>query len=84
MDGALILVAGALLVTPGVLTDAVGFLLLIPVTRMGLKRYLRARLAQAVTRGRANVHVHLGGERSGAPPGHGVVIDQDDVISPDS
>ena len=38
LDGALILVAGALLVTPSVLTDAVGCLLLIPPTRAGLKR----------------------------------------------
>ena len=33
VDGALILFAGALLITPGVLTDVIGFLLLIPMTR---------------------------------------------------
>ena len=75
MDGVLILVAGALLVTPGVLTDAVGFLLLIPLTRMGLKRTLRERFKRAVRKGRANVHVHFDGE----PPGRGIVLDQDDV-----
>jgi len=36
-DGAIILVAGALLLTPGVLTDIVGFLGLIPVTRSLLR-----------------------------------------------
>jgi UPF0716 protein FxsA len=83
VDGMLILVAAALLITPGVLTDAVGFLLLIPLTRMGLKRWLRHRLERAMEEGRANVHVHFGGEPSprtpDEPPGRGKVIDQDDV-----
>jgi len=80
LDGVLILVAGALLVTPGVLTDAVGFLLLIPLTRRGLKRHLRKRFEKAVKEGRANLHVHFGGERPDDPPGRGVVIDQEDVL----
>lgn len=42
VDGAMILLAGALLVTPGVLTDAVGFSLLIPPARAALKPLLRA------------------------------------------
>ena len=37
MDGAIILVAGTLLITPGVLTDVVGFLGLIPVSRSFLR-----------------------------------------------
>ncbi len=79
IDGALILVAGALLVTPGVLTDAVGFLLLIPLTRMALKRHLRTRFQRAVKEGRANVHVRFSDEPSEAAPGRGTVIDQEDV-----
>jgi UPF0716 protein FxsA len=47
LDAALILVAGALLLTPGVLTDAVGILLLVPFTRryckLGLIRWFRSR-----------------------------------------
>jgi UPF0716 protein FxsA len=39
-DGAMILVAGCLLVTPGVLTDAVGFSLLVPAMRRRFKRVL--------------------------------------------
>ena len=79
-DGALILVAGALLVTPGVLTDAAGFLLLIPLTRSVLKRHLKRRFQKAVREGRANVHVHFAGEPPReARPGHGTVIDQEDV-----
>lgn len=39
VDGMLILIAGVLLITPGLLTDATGFLLLIPPFRSFLKRY---------------------------------------------
>lgn len=42
LDGLMILIAGALLVTPGVLTDVVGFLFLIPPCRAVVKRRLRA------------------------------------------
>ncbi len=40
-DGAMILVAGALLVTPGILTDIVGFVLVIPPTRAVIKKFIR-------------------------------------------
>lgn len=40
LDGALIFFAGGLLLTPGVLTDLVGFSLLIPVSRSGFKKGL--------------------------------------------
>jgi len=40
LDGVLIFVAGVLLVTPGVLTDSAGFLLLIPPSRAWVRRYL--------------------------------------------
>ena len=43
-DGAMILLAGALLLTPGVLTDVVGILLLLPPTRATARR-LAPRLA---------------------------------------
>ena len=40
-SGLLILVAGAFLLTPGLLTDASGFILLIPATREIIKKYLK-------------------------------------------
>ena len=45
VHGALVLVGGALLLTPGFLTDAVGFALMVPPVREGLRR-LGARFLQ--------------------------------------
>ena len=44
VDGVLILFAGALLLTPGFLTDAVGILLLVPPVRAGLRRAVTRQL----------------------------------------
>lgn len=60
MDGIIIPIAGALLVTPGILTDAFGFLCLIPACRELLKRYLKAWLERAIRRGDVTVSVDLG------------------------
>ncbi|MEM8631513.1 MAG: FxsA family protein [Pseudomonadota bacterium] len=43
-NGAMIVFAGALLLTPGFFTDAVGFLLLFPPTRAVIYRQLRKRV----------------------------------------
>lgn len=45
--GAMILVAGVLLLTPGFFTDTMGFALLIPPVRRAVFRYLRARVTVA-------------------------------------
>ena len=45
IHGALVLVGGALLLTPGFLTDALGFALMVPFVREGLRR-LGVRLLQ--------------------------------------
>ena len=44
VHGAMILVAGALLLTPGFLTDAIGFTLLIPAAREGLRGWFVNRM----------------------------------------
>lgn len=41
IDALLIVVAGVVLLTPGFVTDAVGFSLLFPPTRMGIKHWLK-------------------------------------------
>jgi UPF0716 protein FxsA len=50
MDGLMILIAGAVLLTPGFLTDAIGFSLLIPPFRRVIKAVIKDRLRE-----RANV-----------------------------
>ncbi|MCH7988153.1 MAG: FxsA family protein [Planctomycetes bacterium] len=59
LDGVFILVAGALLITPGVLTDIFGFLCLIPAFRRILKRYLWTRIKRSIEKGRMQVTVHV-------------------------
>ncbi len=48
LDGVLILIAGLLLITPGVLTDLIGFSLLLPPLRGAIKRRLAAWLRRSV------------------------------------
>ena len=42
--GAMVLVAGVLLLTPGFFTDALGFLLLVPAVRSAVFRYLKRNI----------------------------------------
>ena len=50
-DGVLILIGGAFLLTPGLLTDALGFLLLLPLGRSAVKRWLQAILKRRIDSG---------------------------------
>ena len=43
MEGVALAVAGVLLITPGFITDSIGFLLLIPASRRSIIRYIIAR-----------------------------------------
>ena len=63
MDGACVLVAAVLLVTPGFITDALGLALLVPAARMLLKVQLARWFERAVQRGQ--VHVMHGGRQCG-------------------
>lgn len=51
LDGVIILVAGALLLTPGVLTDVVGLLGLFPPTRALIRAQLKKRFTKGVQSG---------------------------------
>ena len=55
LDGISVLVGGAFLLTPGVLTDVVGFSLLLPVTRRWLQRRVRKRLERSIADGSIRV-----------------------------
>lgn len=69
IDGVIILVAGALLLTPGFLTDLVGLLGLIPPSRALIRRALKARLERAVREGSVRVvSGGIGGAPFGASP----------------
>jgi UPF0716 protein FxsA len=57
IDGIMILIAGALLVTPGLITDTIGFALLIPFIREYIRGWLRKKLEQKVRNGYIQVHV---------------------------
>jgi len=70
VDGAIILVAAALLVTPGILTDAAGLLFLVPGFRNLVKGVLWRRLEHAVHENQIQLQLHFeqaregGGERT--------------------
>lgn len=59
LNGLLILIAGALLITPGLITDATGFLLLVPPVRSALVEYIKRRLRKKIQQGSWQVHVDL-------------------------
>ncbi len=48
LDGLLILIGAVLLITPGLLTDVVGFILVIPSTRALLKVWLKKQLQKII------------------------------------
>ena len=50
-DGALILAGGLLLLTPGIITDIVGFIVLVPQTRRIIGRWLRSFISRRIQRG---------------------------------
>jgi len=48
VDGFIVLLAGALMITPGFLTDIVAILLLLPPIRAGVRRALRRSFARRI------------------------------------
>jgi len=74
VTGVCLLIGGALLLTPGFVTDAVGFLLLIPPVRNMFARWAIA----ALTRSR-NTRVWIDGEEIVAPR-HGPASHPTDAI----
>ncbi|MGB8001355.1 MAG: FxsA family protein [Anaerobacillus sp.] len=51
LDGLCVLVGGIVLLTPGFITDALGFLLLIPATRKPFKRWIKKFLERRINNG---------------------------------
>jgi UPF0716 protein FxsA len=64
LNGFLILIAALFLITPGLLTDTTGFLLLIPATRNLFKGWLVGRIKQWINRGsRGSGEIRMQGHR---------------------
>ena len=79
LDALFVFVAGVLLITPGVLTDCVGFTLLIPPARKVIKRILIARL-----RGKLQMHGWPNAPRQQSPENGSDVIIDSHVVEPHS
>lgn len=45
IDGLLLLIAGVVLITPGLLTDLTGFLILFPATRAHIKNWVKKKIS---------------------------------------
>ncbi|MFB6312288.1 MAG: FxsA family protein, partial [Salinirussus sp.] len=73
LDGALLLIAGVCLLTPGLVTDGIGFLLVLPFTRYpiraALKRWVVTPYIDAKTGGFASGGVYVGGFPGDDGPG---------------
>ena len=70
LDGLMIFIAGAVLLTPGLLTDLAGFFLLVPASRTWVRgrvqRWLKGRVRTVVS-GPGGVHVGGGSPFGGDP-----------------
>jgi len=81
-DGVMLLVAGILLLTPGFVTDAIGFLLFVPPVRAAIRKFIAARVI-VVAAQQAGFDPSAFGQggfndpRSRPPQGDGPVIDLD-------
>jgi UPF0716 protein FxsA len=91
LDGALLLIAAAFLLTPGLVTDAIGLVLVIPVTRypirIAVKKWIVVPYADAKGDGFVTGNVYIGGFPGGGGgpqgpgqqrPGPGETVDVDE------
>lgn len=51
VDGLCVLIGGAMLLTPGLITDLTGFMLVIPVTRIAIREWLKSRFRRMIETG---------------------------------
>lgn len=83
IDGALILFAGALMLTPGFVTDAVGLLLLLPPTRLPIRTLLVRRFRGRVQTAPASAPGPFF-RTSADPPSSGGVVDVEGYENPET
>lgn len=85
MSGAAVLVGGAFLLTPGVLTDLTGLLLLFPLTRRWAFRWARRRMEAGIANGAFRFSVwrmDTGGAPRGRAPARGPRAEEDGRPAP--
>lgn len=85
IDGLLVVVGGAFLITPGIITDILGFTLVIPLTRKlirkYIKQYIQSRIHMSVSApGQAGFYYTSAGPGAGPARDRGHDEDNDDVI----
>ena len=73
-DGALILIGGTLMLTPGFVTDGLGILLILPMTRPVARRLLTTVVSKRLVAGYVDVRQ---GPRRPGPVVRGEVLDDD-------
>lgn len=56
IDGAFIVIGGAFLLTPGLITDIAGFMMLFPLTRKHIKQYVQVKLRKMIESG--NLYIY--------------------------
>lgn len=85
LDGLAILVGGALLLTPGLLTDLVGFTLLLPGTRGWIRGWIRRSLERRLRDGSLTVYMSGSGQGwwGGRVGGEGGETDSTRGLDPD-
>ncbi|NQZ00316.1 MAG: FxsA family protein [Bdellovibrionales bacterium] len=71
LHGLLVFVGGLLLITPGFVTDAFGFFLVVPFTRFVLVKAVKAHLKHAVATGKYKFY---SGQSQGFPGGAGFKV----------
>ncbi len=81
LDGVMVLVAGALLVTPGLLTDAAGFCLLVPPGRAVVRRLIKAWIGAKIRDSQAQFYASsgFGPVSDEPPPGFPPIEDDEDL-----
>lgn len=56
INGLCVLIGGALLLTPGIITDIIGFSLVIPMTRLIFKKYIKRKFESVIKEGQVHFH----------------------------
>ncbi len=67
VDGAFILLGGALLLTPGLITDAAGFFFLVPATRRAIQRWVVQKVMRRFEQSTVTVQAHAVWSESNPP-----------------